>query len=167
MFWVVALARSAELPPGEYQLKAAFLFNFAKFVDWPENAFAETNSPLVIGILGQNPFGQDLEKLVQNKSIGSHPLVVETLTSAAQARSCHILFVSNSETPHLREVFGGLRKACVLTVGENERFVESGGMINFVIEGKKIRFEINDSAAKEAGLKVSSKLLSLAARSPR
>ncbi len=163
----MAETRAGEAQPTEYQLKAAFLFNFAKFVDWPPEAFAQGDSPLVIGVLGENPFGEDLKDAVQNKSIGSHPLTVRTANSLAEARKCHILFISTSENRRLRQVLEGVRDANVLTVGETEQFLDSGGIINFTIQGQKIRFEINAAAAKRAGLKVSSKLLSLAARGTR
>lgn len=158
---------SQEAGPGEYQLKAAFLYNFAKFVDWPVAAFDRTNSPLIIGLWRQNPFGQDLEKVVQNKFIGTHPLTVKVLTSIPEAKNCHILFISRYEPQHPREVLEGVEGGNTLTVGESEVFFQEGGMINFVIEHNKIRFQINDGAARSAGLKVSSKLLSLSARSAR
>ena len=151
-----------ESPPSEYQLKAAFLFNFAKFVDWPPEAFTSTNAPMVIGILGEDPFGPDLENTIHNKSIAGRAIVHKRVTSLAEARSCHILFISSSEKKRLPEIFGNLRGASVLTVSETDTFTELGGMINFVMEGKKIRFQINDDAAKSAGLKISSKLLGVA-----
>jgi hypothetical protein len=150
--------------PSEYQLKAAFLYNFAKFVEWPPRAFAEDSSPVVIGIIGDNPFGENLERTVRNKFIGGHPLLVKTSVPPEEWKRCHILFVSNSENRRLREILESLHGSAVLTVGETSRFIDNGGVINFVIEGQKIRFEINRNAASEAGLKISSKLLSLAAR---
>jgi hypothetical protein len=154
-----------ETQPSEYQLKAAFLYNFAQFVDWPAGAFAQPTSPLVIGILGDNPFGPGLEQTVRGKTINTHPLSVREFRSLAEVtNACQILFVSSTEKKRLPEIFAGLRGASILTVGETDRFTESGGMINFVLEGTKIRFQINDAAAKSAGLKISSKLLSLASR---
>lgn len=152
----------------EYQLKAAFLFNFAKFVEWPPETFADQRSPIVIGILGDNPFRDEsrdlLEETVRNKVINERPVVVKVVQAPAAATNCHILFISTSEKERLPEILAGLRGASVLTVGETERFTESGGMINFVLEGNKIRFQINDAAARSARLTVSSKLLSLALR---
>lgn len=156
--------RAPEAQPTEYQLKAAFLFHFAKFVEWPADAFKETSSPLVIGVLGDSPFGDDLEKTVRGKKLNDHPLAVQAFRSAGEVTNCHILFISTSERPRMPEIFQGLGRSSVLTVGETERFTESGGMINFVMEGNKIRFQINNVAAKQAGLKISSKLLSLALR---
>jgi len=148
--------------PSEYQLKAAYVFNFAKFVEWPPEAFAETNSPIVIGILGENPFGTDLERTIGNRTISNRSLAIREIRSLAEATNCHLLFISRSERKRLPKTIQGLRGASILTVGETERFTEAGGMIEFVPQGNKIRFLINNDAARSAGLKISSKLLSLA-----
>ena len=154
-----------ESQPSEYRLKAAFLFNFAKYVEWPAAAFPDKTSPLIIGVLGKSPFDGDLEQTIRNKTINGRPLQIKEIRhSVTEAASCHILFICTSEKKRLPEIFRGLRDAHVLTVGETDRFTQTGGMINFVPEGNKIRFEINDDAAKKAGLKISSKLLNLALR---
>ena len=150
--------------PTEYQIKAAFLYNFAKFVDWPPGAFEQPKSPIVFGILGESPFREDLARTIQNKTVDSHPLVVRNYQSAAQATNCHILFICISEKKRLPEILMSLKGHSVLTVSETERFTEAGGMINFVLQGTKIRLRINNAAATQAGLKISSKLLSLALR---
>lgn len=157
-------AHAQESQPSEYQLKAAFLYNFAKFVEWPAAALPQNDSPFVIGILGENPFNDDLKKTVAGKKILDHPITVVPLPSVAAATNCHILFISTSEKDRLPEIFQALSQTSVLTVGEMERFTQAGGIINFTREGNKIRFEISDDAAKRAGLKISSKLLSLAVR---
>lgn len=154
--------RAQEAQPSEYQIKAAFLFNFAKFVEWPPQAFPEATSPLVIGILGDNPFHDDLARTIRNKTIDDHPLLIREFQSPVQATNCHLLFISTSEKKRLPEILQTLRGASVLTVGETDGFTESGGMINFVLKGTKIRFQINKNAATSAGLKISSKLLNLA-----
>lgn len=159
---VIAPAAAQDVSPTEYQLKAAFLYNFAKFVDWPPSAFTNGTQPFVVGVMGENPFGKDLENTIHNKNINGHTIVGRAVVSISDARQCHILFVSNSESKRLHEIFEGLRGATVLTVGENEKFIASGGMINFIVEGRKIRFQINDATARLAQLKISSKLLSLA-----
>lgn len=159
--------RAQESQPSEYQVKAAFLFNFAKFVEWPPQAFAGPTSPIVIGILGENPFGDDLERTIRDKTVNNRPFTIKEIRSLPEATNCHILFISTSEKKRLSEIFESLRGATVLTVGETERFVETGGMINLVKEADKIRFQINDGAAKGAGLKISSKLLNLALRPAR
>jgi|ERR1035437_5752137 hypothetical protein len=156
--------RAQESPPTEQQLKAAFLLNFAKFVEWPSAAFGETTSPIVLGILGENPFGDVLEQTIRDKTINNRPLVVKQFQSSAETTNCHILFICASEKARLPEILASLREASVLTVAEMGRFTESGGMINFIRQGNKIRFQINETAAKSAGLKISSKLLSLASR---
>lgn len=169
LVWLLAVGgvSAQDSAPTEYQIKAAFLYNFAKFVEWPPAVFSETNSPIVIGILGENPFGNDLVKTVRDKTLNNRPLVIKEFHSPVEATNCHILFISTSEKARLPQILEALREVSVLTVGETDRFTEAGGMINFVREGNKIRFQINEVAAKSAGLKVSSKLLSLAFRPPR
>ena len=155
-------ARGQDTPLSEYRLKAAFIYNFAKFVEWPPEAFADTNAPVVIGIVGENKFGNELNQIVQNKTINGHPLEVKTISDLAEAAKCHILFISDSEKKRYAEIVAGLHNTPVLTIGETDTFIGSGGIINFVRAENKIRFQINDPAAKAVGLKISSKLLSLA-----
>ena len=154
-------------PLSEYQLKAAFLYNFAKFIEWPLDAFAEDKSPFIIGILGDDPFGSHLETTVAGKKINTHPITIQSFREVTDATNCHILFISTSEKKRFPEIMEKLRGTTVLTVGETERFIETGGMVNFVQEGTKLRFQINDDAAKIAKLKISSKLLGLAVRASR
>ena len=159
---------SSEYQIKVYELKAAFLYNFAQFVDWPPAAFADAASPLVIGVLGDNPFGDLLEKTIRGKTLNNRRLETKPIRSLAEAtNNCHMLFISSSEKDRLPEIFATLRGTRILTVGETPGFTETGGMINFVMEGGKIRFQINDAAAKSAGLKISSKLLNLASRPAR
>lgn len=159
--------RAQDAQPSEYQLKAAFLFQFVKFVEWPPKAFESDSSPIVIGVLGQNPFGNDLEQTIRNKVINNHGFVIKEYRSASQATNCHVLFISASESQQLPEILEQLREFSVLTVSETPHFIEAGGMINFVPEGNKIRFQIGNEAAKKVGLKISSKLLSLATPSTK
>lgn len=112
--------------------------------------FPQSSSPFVIGILGENPFADDLKKTVAGKKILEHPISVVAFSTLAEATNCHILFISNSEKSRLGAIFKSLRGAPVLTVGENDQFTEAGGMINFVREANKIRFQINDESAKGA-----------------
>jgi hypothetical protein len=151
--------------PTEYQIKAAFLYNFAKFVRWPTQVFAGPTSPIVIGLLGKNVFGDDLERTIRDKVINGHPLQFKEFHSVIEATNCQILFISTSEKNYLPKILDGLHGMSVLTVSETDHFTEAGGMINFVIEDNKIHFQINNAAAKKAGLTISSKLLSLAAHS--
>jgi hypothetical protein len=149
----------------EYQIKAAFLYNFGRFVDWPAAAFTDGKSPFIFGILGDNPFGKILDQSFAGKILNGHPVVVQVIHSLPDAAHCQILFISSSEKDHLAKVIQGLHAACVLTVSENDQFIEAGGMINFVTIDNKVRFQINDEAAKAAQLKISSKLLGLAVSS--
>ena len=167
LFWLAFACPAAPTPenaPTEYQIKAAFIFNFAKFVQWPSGAFAQRSSPLVIGVLGEDPFHGDLAATIRNKSVDEHPLILEEIRSPIAATNCHILFICASEKRRLPQVFQALQGASVLTVSEMDGFTESGGMINFLLEGTKIHFQINQEAATRAGLKISSKLMSLARR---
>lgn len=148
--------------PSEYQIKAAFLFNFAKFVEWPPQAFANQDSPMVIGVLGENVFGDSLERAVRNKAINNHSLQFRVYHSLDEITNCHVLFISSSEEARYGKILDALNGLNVLTVSESDHFIDSGGMINFVLEDKRIRFQINNQAAQKAGLKISSKLLSLA-----
>ena len=149
----------------EYQIKAAFLYNFGRFVDWPAAAFTDGKSPFIFGILGDNPFGKTLDQAFTGKILNGHPVVVQVIHSLPEASHCHILFISSSEKEHLAKIIQGLHAACVLTVSESDQFIESGGMINFVTIDNKVRFLINAGAAKAAQLKISSKLLGLAVSS--
>lgn len=158
----VVSGRAQDSRPSEYQLKAAFLFNFAKFVEWPSDAFVEATSPFIIGTLGGNPFGGDLERTIRDKKINNRVIIFKEFRTLTEATNCHILFINASERPRLPEIVAGLRRTSVLTVSEMEGFTGSGGMINFVQEHNKIRFQINDEAAKAANLRISSKLLSIA-----
>jgi len=147
--------------PTEYQIKAAFIFNFAKFVEWPAAAFAKASSPIVVGVLGENPFRDALEKTIKNKTVDEHPVIIREFRAATDATNCHILFISGSEKGRLPQILKQLNGRNVLTVGEMPGFTGEGGMINFVLDGTKIRFQINNDAANSAGLKISSKLLKL------
>lgn len=148
--------------PSEYQLKAAFIYNFTKFIDWPAEAFANEESPFVIGILGENPFGDYLNQATANKAINTHPITIQIFRELADVKPCHLLFVNQSKMSEVPEAFKKLASFPVLTVGESGQFIEAGGIVNFVEEARKIRFQINEPAAKAAKLKMSSKLLSLA-----
>lgn len=155
--------RAADTQPTEYQLKAAYIYHFAQFVDWPASAFPATNAPLVIGILGDNPFGADLPHIVEGKVLNNHPLTVKEFRAVTEAATnCQILFISSSEKRRLPEIFTALKGTSVLTVGEEEYFTQNGGMISFVPDGARIRFLINETTVKNAGLNMSFKLLSLA-----
>jgi hypothetical protein len=143
----------------EYHVKALFLYNFAKFVDWPPDMHA---GPICVGILGDDPFGQVLDQTVKGQTVNGHGFVVKRLKRQEDGEGCQIVFVSASEKKRLRTILNGLKSCNVLTVGEVEGFAANGGVINFEIVDSKVRFEVNIDAAERAGLKLSSKLLSLA-----
>ena len=146
----------------EYQVKAAFIYNFAKFVEWPAEAFADGNAPLRVCVLGENPFGQELMRVVNGKKIGNHELLVSNFAEPQMAKGCHVLFVSSSERGRIAQVLEAMRRANVLTVGEHGDFLRHGGIIRFVLDEGKVRFEVNLSASEKARVKISSKLLTLA-----
>jgi hypothetical protein len=148
--------------PSEYQVKAAFLFNFAKFVDWPSGTYPAPQSPFAICVLGDDPFGPVLENTLAGKSLGTHPVVLRRTKDLAEARRCQVVFVSASESHRYAEVVEGVRGARVLLVGETEGFASAGGAVEFTLEGNHVRFAINPEAAQRAGLTLSSKLLMLA-----
>ena len=146
----------------EYQVKAAFLYNFAKFVDWPEDALGNSNAPLIIGVIGDDPFGGALDQAINGRTINGRAMLVRRLKWGHDLRSCHILFISSSERKRLPQIIQSLRGASVLTVGDMGQFNQQGGIINFILQANKVRFEINSRGADQARLKISSKLLSLA-----
>lgn len=150
---------SAPNPTPEYQLKAVFLFNFAQFVEWPSKAFAGSGTPLVIGVLGEDPFGPYLDETVRGETAKDHPLVVRRFRRVEDITACHILFVSQSDEDHLKAVLDSLKGRSVLTVSDGDRFVSRGGIIGFVNEQRRIRLRINLAAARAADLTISSKLL--------
>ena len=158
-------ARAQENRASEYRVKAAFLLSFGKFVEWPASAFAGTNAPLVIGVVGRDPFHGDLERIVEGRQISGHPLVIRQIAASSELKECHLLFISASEKPRLKDHLRAVQGASVLTVSETDQFLKAGGIINFVVENEKIRFEINDAAANQVRLKISSKLLALARKS--
>jgi len=147
---------------GEYQIKAAFLFNFAKFVEWPSSSFSNAAAPLRICVFGRDPFGDELLNITKDKTVNGRKLEVDQGVDLEVARTCQILFISSSEKRHMKEILAGLGGTSVLTVAENEGFAEQGGMINFVLENSRVQFEVNRKTAGQAGLKISSKLLSVA-----
>jgi len=157
------VAFSADAPVSkEYQLKAAFLYNFTKFVEWPSHRFAQTNSPIVIGVLGRNPFGDELEKIVKDRKVNGRDILVTNITASAGVKAVHMVFISAGEEELWRETLASLRNTAVLTVGESAVFAQTGGMINFTLQADKVRFEINQDPAETAGLKLSAQLLKLA-----
>lgn len=146
----------------EYTVKAAFLFHFAQFVEWPEGTFQNTNSPLVYCTIGEDPFQGALEASFKGKAIGPHSLQVRHLKEASEAQGCHVVFLGTVTKRRVPEELASLKGNAILTVGESEQFVKDSGMIGFCMEESKIRFNINLEAAEKANLKISARLLMLA-----
>lgn len=146
----------------EYQVKAAFLYNFAKFVEWPPEEFRTPKDPILVCVLGHNPFGSSLEDAIRGKNIDGRGLALRQVATAEQAGACQILFVSSEDEKRFHAMGRSLKHAGLLTVGEMQGFTAEGGIINFKLDGDRVRFEINVDAAEQAQLHISSKLLSLA-----
>ena len=146
----------------EYEIKGAFLFHFAQFVDWPPETFKDATSPLTFCTLGEGPFHGALTASLSGKTIGTRPLRVLHLKTSQESQGCQVLFLAASDKKMIPVVLAGVKGQPVLTVGETEHFVLDGGMIGFLTEENKIRFAINLQAAGKARLKISSRLLSLA-----
>lgn len=149
-------------PVGEYQLKAVFLFNFSKFVEWPPQAFANPRDPFAICVLGDNPFGAALDDAVRGKMVADRPIAIRLVSSSEQARTCQILFVSATERKRVHGILEALRNCSVLTVGDTEDFIANGGIVRFRMKDARVRIEIDADAAGRANLRISSRLLSLA-----
>ncbi len=147
---------------GEYELKAAILYNLGKFVEWPPSAYAESQAPTVLCILGQNPFGDSLKTLGQEQDAKGRPVSIRQLKNENGMRDCHVLYISSSERKRVAQVLSRLKGSSVLTVGEMSQFAAQGGIIQFTLEDKQVRFEINLDAASRMTLKISSRLLVLA-----
>ena len=146
----------------EYPLKAVFLFNFAQFIDWPTNAFDKPDSPLVIGVLGDDPFGTVLDDAVRDEIVNGRKFVVERYRRVEDIKTCHILFISQSETRRLDKIMAGLKGKPVLTVSDIDGSAYRGVCVRFITENNKIRLRINTDSLKEANLTMSSKLLRVA-----
>jgi hypothetical protein len=146
----------------EYQVKAAFLYNFTQFVEWPPSTFSEPEGPLVIGILGKDPFGNFLDETVRGENVNGHPLRVTRFKNLEDVKDCHILFISDSEKDNLKAILDKVRTQPILTVGDFNNFARQGGIIRFITEDRRTRLRINIEAARLANLAISSKLLRLA-----
>jgi YfiR/HmsC-like len=155
----VAGAPGAPAEPSEFEIKAVFLFNFAQFVDWPSDAFSSPTSPLVIGVLGNDPFGSSLDEAVRGERVNDRPIVIMRYARVEDIAKCHILFVSESEAGQLERDLSRLKGRSILTVSDIEGFSHRGGMIRFLMVRNKVRLRINNDTARAAGLRISSKLL--------
>jgi hypothetical protein len=159
--WPLCSPRAETPPVGvkEPEVKAVFLFNFAQFVAWPVGAFADARSAIVIGILGDDPFGRILDDVVRGEIVTGRALVVERFRRVEDIRACHILFVGQFDAEQYAHIFAALQGRPILTVGETEGFAVRGGAIRFVTAQNRIRLRINLEAARAANLTISSNLL--------
>ncbi len=158
-------AQAGDADSSEYLIKAGFIYNFAKFVEWPSTAFPQPDSPIVIGVLGVDPFGNVLDRIVEDKKIGPRRFVVRRFKWGRELKDlkdCKILFVSASEKAHVDDILLSVKGLSILTVGETPGFAERGGVIRFTLEDNRVRFEVNVDAAHQADLNISSRLLTLA-----
>lgn len=167
--WAVVLACGASLVHAadgdaveEYRLKAAFVSRFAGFVDWPPQAWKNPGDPILICVLGENPFGSALDQAISGKTAHDHKLAVRYAANAKQCGACQILFISSSERKHFRSVLKEIPHSGVLTVSDADNFTDDGGMIDLPLESDRVLIVINIDAAEQAGIHISSKLLSLA-----
>ncbi len=158
---IAVVARCVALagPVSEYQVKAVFLFNFSQFVSWPPAAFRSADAPLVIGVLGDDPFGGQLDAVVAGERVGGRSLLVRRYRDVSEIKDCQILFIDRSETAKLRSIVEALRGRSILTVSDIDGSSGSGVMIDLVLEGDHIRMRINVAAARASGLALSSQLL--------
>lgn len=145
-----------------YRLKAAYLFNFLRFIDWPSQTFASPTAPIVLGIVGKDPFGGVLDEIVKNETVGGRKIVVQRISTIDEVKHCHLVFVPNSESHRFAEWLTALAGSNVLTVSEAESPADVRGDINFFIEENKLRFEIDLDTVRKAEYQISSKLLRLA-----
>jgi hypothetical protein len=155
-------AALAQAAGQEYQVKAVFLFNFVQFVEWPSTAFSSPEAPFRIGVLGDDPFAGALEAAVQGETVRQRALVIERASRIEALLGCHVVFVARSERALVGPILAATLGKPILTVGDMPDFARGGGIINFYLEGNKVRFEINRAAAQGNGLKLSSQLLGLA-----
>jgi YfiR/HmsC-like len=162
MLFMAGHAAGDEVSMPEYQVKALFLLNFIKYVDWPPGSFSGDNTPVIIAVYGEDRFGDSLKRAVQGKTIAGRRIIIQFFGKNDAMVKCNILFISDSERAYLGEMLNKIKGLPVLTVGESDLFLEKGGMINCVKKEGKIRLEINLDSARQAKLQISSKLLSVA-----
>jgi hypothetical protein len=177
---IMSEAKAETTASREYQVKAAFLYNFIMFVEWPAEKMADINDPIIVGIIGSDPFGDAFDPVKDKKVKGKNVVIkrfkgIEELKTGGSDKSkphpqieaireCHVLFICSSEKTHLKEIISLIENDNVLTVSDVENFLDAGGIINFVMEEKKVQFEISVVSCEKANLKISSKLLRLAKR---
>ena len=143
-------------------MKAAFLYNFARFIEWPAEAFPNDKSPIALCVFRHDPFGSVLDEALRGKSINNRELQARRVNELPELKMCQVIFISGQEDKHLPEVLSSVKGASALVVGESQEFAERGGTVQFYLENNKLRFAVNLDAAQRARLQVSSRLLALA-----
>jgi hypothetical protein len=151
----------------EYQVKAAYLYNFGKFVVWPDKGASKNDQSFEICVLGEDPFGTALDSAVTGATIGGKGVAAKRIAKAQEIDDCRVVFISSSEGGRLPEILAALEKANVLTVSDIPQFSQHGGMIQFILDGNRVRFEVNLTNTEGAGLNLSSELLKVAVRVTR
>jgi len=146
----------------EYKVKAAYLFNFVKYVEWPAGAFTSPDEPYLIGVLGEDPFGEIVEKTVADRLVNKRKVIVLRSKQIEKLKTCHVVFIAVSEKNRIGAILASYKSAPILTVSEMERFIQSGGMIAFAYEKETIRFDVDWDQAEENKLKISSRMLASA-----
>lgn len=159
---LLALPLQAAGPPNEYALKSVFLYNFCHFIEWPDSAFTSPNDPMVIGVIGDDPFGKLLNEAVEGETYHNRPIKIEHYRTSKDIRHCQLLFVPRSENPHLDQILAAVGGSSVVTVGETDDFLDRGGMITLPVDHNRVRLRIAPSPLRAANLSVSSKLLRVA-----
>jgi hypothetical protein len=149
-------------PANEYALKSVFLYNFCHFIEWPESAFSSPNEPLIIGIIGDDPFGSLLKEAIQDESYHNRPITIEHYRTPRDIKHCHLLFVSRSESARLDAIISAIHSQSIATVGETDDFLDRGGMIALPTDRNRVHLKVNPAALRAANLSVSSKLLRVA-----
>lgn len=166
-FLLIGFSLSTQLlygqkPAPEYQVKAAFLYNFTRFIDWPTTAFRSPGSPFVIGIIGDDPFGGYITSIVKDEKVGTHPITLQRYQNIQEVTNCHLLFINTPATGRVKDIVSAIGRRSILTVSDMDNFTKYGGMVRFYKENNKIRFEVNVASSKSAQLEISSKLLTVA-----
>jgi hypothetical protein len=161
-FLAIPVLHAQDPRPTDYQVKATYLYNFGRFIEWPGNVAAAQGGSFTVCVLGQDPFGPSLDATLAGETIGGKTVVAKRISSAEESGDCQIVFLSRMDDSRLNQIIAGLDKKAVLTVSDMSQFVKRGGMIQFVLEGKKVRFEVNLTATQHAGLTLSSELLKVA-----
>ena len=149
-------------PQSEDKVKAVFLYNFTRFIDWPSSAFASNEQPFKIGIMGEDPFGIYLEEAIRNEKYSGRPIIIEKFENAKDIKDCHMIFINTKNQKEIKNILNNLENKTVLTIAEHPEFVKWGGMIRLYSDDRKIRIQINDAAARLVKIKVSAKLLNIA-----